>query len=575
MRKNNNQNLLIMKVRSKVLTFLLFLFFVQSTYSQEQYDLVILNGRVMDPESMLDAVLNVGVKDGKIAIITANDITGKETIDATGHVVSPGFIDTHFHALDGLSLKMAARDGVTTGMDLEIGAIFVDEWYKAKEGAWPLNYGTGISHEGIRLMVHDPEVELPEWADAPVLLGKLRAEGCKDGTCGWQDTESDLEHLNQLLKLTDEAMQQGAIGLNSTIGYMVKGVSTLEAYKLQEAAGKYGRLSAFHVRFHGNPVHPQAPLGTSEILANALVLKAPLLLQHNNDFGWKQNEDKLFRARAQGFNVWSEYYPYTAASTSISSSFFEPDMYKGVFGVKYEETMYDPIADKFLTEEEFQKTKKEDPSRLVVAYNLNRKKWLPEWLRMPHMTVASDAIYSGKGVDSWDLPYEEYQGHPRTAGTRAKVLRLGREQGVPLMFAIAQMSYWPAKHLGDTGLEAMQVRGRLQEGMVADITIFDPETVTDGGSYKAGEQGLPSKGIPYVIVNGQLVVEDSKFKKVWAGQPIRFPVTEESKYEPVSEDAWLNHQAIPTIHIDDCVAKHQAKGQALIMGLGMIINKKQ
>jgi len=112
------------------------------------YDLVILNGRVMDPETMLDAVLNVGVKDGKIAAITKEKTTGKETLNAKGLVVAPGLIDTHFHSLDGLSMKMAARDGVTTGMDLEIGAINVDEWYAAKKDQWPLNYGTTISQEG-------------------------------------------------------------------------------------------------------------------------------------------------------------------------------------------------------------------------------------------------------------------------------------------------------------------------------------------------------------------------------------------------------------------------------------------
>jgi len=119
------------------------------------YDLVILNGRVMGPETMLDAKLNVGVKDGLIAVITTEAITGKETIDATGHVVAPGLIDTHFHSLDGLPMKMAARDGVATGMDLEIGAINVDEWYAAKKDQWPLNYGTTISQEKVCMVVHN------------------------------------------------------------------------------------------------------------------------------------------------------------------------------------------------------------------------------------------------------------------------------------------------------------------------------------------------------------------------------------------------------------------------------------
>lgn len=304
------------------------------------------------------------------------------------------------------------------------------------------------------------------------------------------------------------------------------------------------------MRFHGSPITPEAPLGFDEILSNAMALEAPVSLLHNNDYGWQENEDKLQRVRSLGLNAWSEYYPYDAASTSISSDFFKPDIF-ATFGFDYKDVMYDPVADSFLDKKAYEKTAKEDPSRLVVIFSPARKVWLPYWLRMPHMIVASDAIYSGKGIDSWDLPYTEYSGHPRTAGTRGKVLRMGRENGVPLMFALSQMSYWPAKHLGDTGLLAMQERGRMQEGMIADITIFDPENVTDNATYKAGEQGKPSSGIPYVIVGGQLVVEDSKFKKVWAGQPIRFPVEDKGRFTPISEEEWIKQRAIPTISVDD------------------------
>ncbi len=501
-----------------------------------EYDLVINNGQVMDPETMLNEVLNVGIKDGIIAKITPDEIHGAKTIDAKGHVVTAGFIDAHFHALDGLSLKLAALDGVTTGMDLEIGAINVNAWYDAKKGAWPLNYGTAVSQEGVRLRVHDPEVQLKGWYDAPTILGGLRAKACEDGVCGWQDARSDIEHLNKILKLFDEELQAGALGMSSTIGYM-PGVTTYEMYKSQEIVAKYGRLTSAHVRFHGNPSLPEGPYGTDEILVNAMALNAPLILCHNNEYGWWENEEKLQKARAQGYNVWSEYYPYTAASTSISSSFFDPEGF-AKFGLKYKDVMYDPIADKYLDKEEFLATRKKDPSRLVVVFNPARKIWLPYWLRMPHMVVASDAIYSGLGVDSWDLDPSKYQGHPRTAGTRGKVLKLSREQGVPLMFSLAQMSYWPAKHLGDAGIEAMKVRGRMQEGMVADITIFDPKTVTDNATYKMGEQGKPTTGIPYVIVNGKLVVNESKFHKVWAGQPIRYPVEERSHFKPLSVEAW-------------------------------------
>jgi len=100
------------------------------------YDLVINNGRVMDPETNYNQVANVGITDGKIAVITTDEIKGKETINAKGLVVAPGFIDTHFHWTRPLGYKLALRDGVTTAMDLEAGVYGsrVDEWYKMHTG---------------------------------------------------------------------------------------------------------------------------------------------------------------------------------------------------------------------------------------------------------------------------------------------------------------------------------------------------------------------------------------------------------------------------------------------------------
>jgi N-acyl-D-glutamate deacylase len=106
------------------------------------------------------------------------------------------------------------------------------------------------------------------------------------------------------------------------------------------------------------------------------------------------------------------------------------------------------------------------------------------------------------------------------------------------MQILAMSSYNSALPLGNMGLKAMQERGRMQEGMVADITIFHPDEVTDNASYEKGN--VPSTGIPYVIVNGTLVVKDSKvLKGVNPGQPIRYePV--EGRYEPITEESWTN-----------------------------------
>ena len=236
-------------------------------------------------------------------------------------------------------------------------------------------------------------------------------------------------------------------------------------------------------------------------------------------------------------------------------------------GYKYEETIYDPQLDKFVTKEEFLKFKESEPGRTLVAFSPPRKEWLPEWTKVAHFVVAGDAM---PGLDSkgkmlaWGAPYEDYAGHPRTAGTHAVTLRVARENGVPLMHTLSQLSYWTAKHLGDTGLKAMQERGRMQEGMVADITIFDPKNVTEHATFKSGTNGLPSTGIPYVLVNGTIVVKDSKvLKDVNPGQSIRFPVEEKARFVPVTGESWLKTYTIKTnpstIDLDDSVLNPQRK----------------
>ena len=175
----------------------------------QDYDLVINNGRVMDPETMFDDIDNVGITKGRIVAISKQPLSGRETIDATGHVVAPGFIDTHYHATDIFASKMALRDGVTTGMDLEAGSFNVKGWYdeKAKSG-WQVNYGTTASLLYSRMAVHDPETGL----DAPIDFSDITTYAAKalaDGVQGWAETVSTVEKMNKVLQILDEDLRQG------------------------------------------------------------------------------------------------------------------------------------------------------------------------------------------------------------------------------------------------------------------------------------------------------------------------------------------------------------------------------
>ena len=527
----------------------------------DDYDVVILNGRVMDPETNFDAVRNVGIKDGRIVTITEESIAGAETIDASGHIVSPGFIDTEQHGLGPWAIKVNLRDGVTTQMDFEVGAANIAEWYAAREGKTQANFGAVIGQEFARMRVHDglklegPNVSMPYFFD-------YRAEAAKDGVDGWSVSRSSVEQMNEITRILDEGLREGAIGVGSTLGYAQKGITTYEMFEAQRAAARYGRLTAVHHRFHPSAATPtEAPTGVNELLVNAMLLKSPLQIHHDNDYGWWENEEKLALARKQGYNVWATYYPWIAGSGNYGASIVAPETWEKAMGYKYEETIYDPQLDKYVTREEFLKFKKNEPSRTLIAFSPPRKKWLPEWTKVEHFVVAGDGM---PGLDvkgnrlSWDAPYEDYAGHPRAAGTHAATLRIARENSVPLLHTIAQLSYWTAKHLGDTGLKAMQERGRMQEGMVADITVFDPEMVTEHATFKSGTNGLPSTGIPYVLVNGVVVVRDSKvLKDVYSGLPIRFPVEEEGRFVPATGESWLKTYTIktnpPTLDIDDSV----------------------
>jgi len=516
----------------------------------QPYDIVILNGRVMDPETNFDGVRNVGIKDGIIVSITESNIEGINTINASGLVVSPGFIDYHWHGLEPLASKIALRDGVTTALDLEAGALNVDLWYAEREGRQLYNYGTTASHAAARMLVHDAddlEVQTIVDLSKPISFFEIQAligvAGVK-GVPGWSATKSNLEQVNAITEKLDEELRQGALGIGSLVGYMRSGVTTLEMLLVQEAAAHYGRTTAVHARFYPSALTPiEHPTGFNEVFTNAWMLDAPLLYLHNVDYGWWEIEEKLAVARDRGLNMYGEQYPYDAGSTVISAEFLLPSVYEAG-GNEYGESdetggIYDPASDVFYTREEFLKKRQEEPGRIVFAYFSIRKPWIEHWVATDGMLIGSDGIPHAGEPASFDEPFETYAGHPRSAGTRGKSFRIARANGVPLMRVIANAAYYPAKHLGDAGLEAMQKRGRMQEGMVADIVVFDPETITDNATYKNGEQGLPTTGIPYILVNGQIVVKDSTVLEVHAGQPIRYPEEEQGRFEPISESNWL------------------------------------
>jgi N-acyl-D-amino-acid deacylase len=153
-----------------------------------------------------------------------------------------------------------------------------------------------------------------------------------------------------------------------------------------------------------------------------------------------------------------------------------------------------------------------------------------EWPYMKDIVIASDAVaYTDENGELLPIeaPLSAYGGHPRNAGSNGIVFRIAREKNIPLMDIVNNVSYVAAKYLSKAGLKSMQERGRLQENMIADITIFNPKTIAEASSMKIGERGLPTKGISHVIVGGQLSIENGVANiKIRAGKAIRYPIIE-------------------------------------------------
>ncbi|WP_220452552.1 hypothetical protein [Colwellia sp. RSH04] len=522
----------IMKRRNILLSTIMSSLILAMPAFAADYDIAINGGRVIDPETNFDAVANVGVKNGRIVKITNKQIKGNETIDAKGLVVAPGFIDTHFHFQKPIGYSLGLRDGLTSSMDFEMGCAgsYIDNWYKAREGVTGANYGCAVSHEFARAKVIDGS-NGDYLKDGPIAALETRKK------TGWSVTRPTLEQGNAILEEIDKGLQAGAVGIGSTVGYMREGVSSREMFEVQKVGARYGRATGAHTRYTLGTDTTEVN-GAQELVSNALALNAPAIVLHFNNPGWRVTHEMITGLQAQGHNIWGEIYPYAAGSTPINASFLQPKSWVDDLGHRYEDTMLDPVTGKFYTLETYKSTVKSEPTRPIVVFKMPEEDQA-KWLTLKGVTMASDATAAMPYDAAWDYPMEKLGGsHPRTAGARGATIRLGRDNNIPMMQLMSILSYNAAKHLGDTGLKFMQERGRIQQGKVADIVVFDPKLFKDNSTYEKG--AIPSTGMKAVIVNGQVTVRDDALLPVFAGQPIRFEPEAKPRFEPISLEHWNN-----------------------------------
>lgn len=514
---------------------LIFTFFIllisHKSVEAKDYDLVILNGRVMDPETKLDAVRNVGIKDGKIAEITKHEIKGKETIDASGHVVAPGFIDTHSHNVSSpFGQKLALRDGITTPLEIEAGVYPVDLWYKHWEGRAQTNYGATVSMMNAREVVFNPDYRPRDPAIFGTAISGLMNPNVSHATMKWSTQIATDEQIEQIKSILDEGLKQGALGVGHTPGYQVFGVTTREGVIAQQMAGKYGRLVGMHGRFSSQQPPTSGLLGTAEQIAAVAAHGGGLIVQHMTAQCLALSADcqaLIDSTYSKGHQTIAEVYAYTYGATIVGADYLHPDNYQKNMGRTYSDIVVQATGEP-LTKESYEKLVKTAPATGVTFVNASKED-LYKALAHPTSTIASDSFpyvmkKDGSPATDWDTPFDAVNGHPRGAATFARILQLVHEENLmPLMLAISKMTYMPAKFLEDNGVLQMAHKGRIQVDADADITIFNPAKVKGNATPQNG--GLPSTGIPYVVVNGTIVVKDSKvLRDVFPGKPIKAPV---------------------------------------------------
>ncbi|HHY39334.1 MAG TPA: amidohydrolase family protein [Clostridia bacterium] len=434
---------------------------------------MIRGGTVIDPEGGLVTVANVAARDGVIVRVTREEIPpceSAEFIDATGKVVSPGFIDIHAH-VDGYeySARCMALQGVTTTIGgncgispFPIGA-FLDE-IDAK--GFPINQGMFVGHS---FMLREKVGAVNRYAPAT------------------------RDQIAQMCDLAEQALSEGALGISFGLEYS-PGTSWEEIVRLARVAARYGKLVAVHARADGWG----GPGAFREAIRITEETGAPLQVSHVAymvGMGMMaEGLSVLDDAVERGLDVTADSGLYHAFATFVGSAVF--DDWPQKYGASFEDLTIatGSHAGARCDRDLFYRLREEEPEAVVVAF-VGREDEIPQALSRPYMMVSSDG-----GVGS----PKPGTGHPQDAGTFPKLFsRYVREEGrLTLLEAVRRVTALPAKRLG------LVTKGTIRPGADADIVVFDPKRIKDRSDYPGfGVPDVPPDGIEYVVVNGVLVVD--------------------------------------------------------------------
>jgi len=529
------------------------------------YDLLITGGTVYDGNGGPGYVADVAISGDRIAAIGDLDPAGEQVIDATGLAVAPGFINMLSWADESLIIDGRSQSDIRQGVTLEV--------FGEGRSAGPLNetMKASIEADGGYGGIDIPWTTLGEYLEyletrgvAPNVASFVGATSLRVHEIGYEDRPPSDDELANMRALVRQAMEEGAMGLGSSLIYAPAFYADIEELvALAEVVGEYDGMYVSHMRSEGNRLL-EAVDELIEVATRGGTSGEIYHLKMAGQNNWDKFDDVVTRvetARASGTPISANIYTYTAGSTGLDAhmppwvqeggyeawaqrlqvpdirarvleemstptndwenlglaagpdgtllvGFRNPELrrYQGMtlaeVAAEREQSAYETAIDLVI----------EDGSRVQVVYFLMSDENVAKGIALPWVSFASDAqSMAAEGQ------FLERSTHPRAYGNFARVLgKYTREEAVlTLPEAIHKLSKLPASNL------KLRERGELAEGYYADVVIFDPASIQDHATYEDPHQY--ATGMVHVLVNGTPVLEDGEHTGALPGRVVRGP----------------------------------------------------